>query len=787
MRAFENGRSWLVPGCLLLAALVGARPACAGPSPSGPQKVLVVLMDLGSTLAELCPYQTPCPVDPNNDAPYYQTPRHSSGEWQNLLNSYDKQFWQLASYGQTQVQFTVLDSLAPNGWWKPPHAAADYYNNGDFYADFKSFGFVEDTARGAIEAYCSFSSQICSSIGQYDRIIVMSNKKARGGVTSPGSLTVNTAYGNFLFATVSFVDESYSDSDALSVILHEFGHQLGMPTHYGNCAPSYVPAVQGPLECLGPWDVMGYDFGWPSPTGYSRLSRGWIDPQTTLSHDLLSGTPFSDLTFIRPVSQAPNGVPNLIRLSIGGLDWPEFYGYFVECRKKVAGDEGLYPSSSGVPQEGLLVTSVHEFSVHNQINPTLPMHVVRKPVYPPGGEYTAALQPGESFTDAQLGLFVRLNGYAGDDAEPLCDVEVDYLTPPRTGPILLWQNRVIPDPVHGFGSFDIGLNHPAPPGGAGGGAGQGLPVEPLWPRHANALVVRAHTTGTLPAENAKLSVSITQPALFRSSCGTFTDADAREIPLPPVDPARGATEMLGFKPSPGSLGIQMFAPADPGTGREASDAVASRLAFQFFRAGARRGKRTHFTLQANDGCEGETLFHVSPSFVPEGWKVAVSPDVIAIAPGAQADVAVTVTPPAGAQPGQNAEIGIDVLQAEDAPRPGPADQPQDPVLHQHLESVGLMQVSARVVGEPAAVNLTCAAAPAGGGVSVSGNIAPAAPNSTVMLEYTSFGAAETRFATADATGAFTDSFAPKRRHGHVQAFWPGDAAHAPAQSSRCAF
>ena len=94
---------------------MGARPAWAGPSPIGPQKVLVIPMNLGSTLAELCPYQTPCPVDPNKDAPYY--------------------------------------------CWKPPHAAADYYVNGDFYADLKSFGFVEDTARGAFEAYCSYSNQ----------------------------------------------------------------------------------------------------------------------------------------------------------------------------------------------------------------------------------------------------------------------------------------------------------------------------------------------------------------------------------------------------------------------------------------------------------------------------------------------------------------------------------------------------------------------------------------------------------------------------------------------------
>ena len=42
--------------------------------------------------------------------------------------------------------------------------------------------------------------------------------------------------------------------------------------------------------------------------------------------------------------------------------------------------------------------------------------------------------------------------------------------------------------------------------------------------------------------------------------------------------------ILGFKPRRGSLGIVMSAPADPARGRDASNAVSSRVAFQFFPA-----------------------------------------------------------------------------------------------------------------------------------------------------------------------------------------------------------
>src|SRR5262249_41386250 len=160
--------------------------------------------------------------------------------------------------------------------------------------------------------------------------------------------------------------------------------------------------------------------------------------------------------------------------------------------------------------------------VHEGTHQPSLMHVVR-PTFPPGNLNAAVLQPGDSFTDAQRGLFIRLNGYAGSGPDMLCDVEVDYMASPLSGPIVLWQNRVTPAPVSGFGSYDIGWNHPLPPGGAGGPSGRSptdpLAQAPLWPGHNNVLLVRAHSTGTLPLEDVSLDLRITQPALFASDCG----------------------------------------------------------------------------------------------------------------------------------------------------------------------------------------------------------------------------------------------------------------------------
>jgi hypothetical protein len=155
---------------LFMPVFFGARVASAF-SPSGLQKVLVIPIDLGSTLADLCPNQNLCPADLVKDAPFYKAPRHTAQDWENLLNNYGTRFWQFASYSQSQAQYNVLaNPSSQNGWWTPPHAAADYYRNGDVFVDYKTVGFVEDAARGVIDTICITQPLHCSMFGQFDRL-----------------------------------------------------------------------------------------------------------------------------------------------------------------------------------------------------------------------------------------------------------------------------------------------------------------------------------------------------------------------------------------------------------------------------------------------------------------------------------------------------------------------------------------------------------------------------------------------------------------------------------------
>jgi hypothetical protein len=175
---------------LPLLAAIGVHPVSAAPSPLGPQRVIFIPINLGTTLDELCPHGRfawgrPCPVN-SKTVSVYQKPRHTAHEWDMLLNDYGSRFWQLASYGGTQVGFTVLENPnSEDGWWTPPHPAQDYENNKNFYVDHKFWAYVEDPARGAIDTVCAqplpFYQYFCSHLGQYDRIIVMTNKKERAG------------------------------------------------------------------------------------------------------------------------------------------------------------------------------------------------------------------------------------------------------------------------------------------------------------------------------------------------------------------------------------------------------------------------------------------------------------------------------------------------------------------------------------------------------------------------------------------------------------------------------
>jgi hypothetical protein len=275
-------------------------------SPLGPQKVLVIPVEF--PVGDACP-------DKNETCPtglqaWYSAnigpPRHSPQEWEQLLNSVTSTWWQQTTYGQTSFEFTVLSNpQSADGWWPPPHSIQDYNrNNGNWYQTANnptSYALVPDVTAGVAQAICGnpLLFVVCGILPQYNRLIVLSNVHAFGdqsiGNDYPFTIPTGTSLNN-LVVSASWANEDTSDSGITS-LMHELGHQSGELSHYGDCSAYFTYTSfnsllpPGPVECITGWDIMGLSYSFSEFSGYSKVSRGWIDAGSTPSFDLIGGGP----------------------------------------------------------------------------------------------------------------------------------------------------------------------------------------------------------------------------------------------------------------------------------------------------------------------------------------------------------------------------------------------------------------------------------------------------------------------------------------------------------------
>jgi hypothetical protein len=214
-------------------------------------------------------------------------------------------------------------------------------------------------------------------LSQYSRLLVIINYHGFGAQTVAAigggvyglAIDTGTSVGR-VTVTASIANEDRVD-DGVTSMIHELGHQLGHLAHCGDCSKYLIYPVAGPAECLNiGWDIVGFSYSVAHETAHSKVSRGYIDPSSTITLDVLGG-PFSQSYTLAPLELPPGNTPNVLRLSIGDPSWPEYLGYYAECRVKVNGDEGVstLTDTLGLNREGLLVTSVHEFSTTDLIYP----------------------------------------------------------------------------------------------------------------------------------------------------------------------------------------------------------------------------------------------------------------------------------------------------------------------------------------------------------------------------------------------------------------------------------
>src|SRR5215208_3053561 len=163
-------------------------------------------------------------------------------------------------------------------------------------------GFVSDVARFAIDRAVEKGWTTAKAVKSHTRLVVFDNIHDRGGQTGGGLVAFTPKSTGALMMSATVLAESFADSDAVSVLLHELGHQLGARAHYGDCTGAYLsPLVSSDSECIGDWDIMGYDSRYPQPTAYTRIDRGWLTPAATATVPL-GPTGFPATVVLRSVS-----------------------------------------------------------------------------------------------------------------------------------------------------------------------------------------------------------------------------------------------------------------------------------------------------------------------------------------------------------------------------------------------------------------------------------------------------------------------------------------------------
>ena len=620
-------------------------------SPLGPQKVLVIPVEYPAgnacpNVSETCPTGLPAWYAAN-----IGPPRHSAAQWENLLNSVAGSWWQQTSYGQTSFQFTVLsDPQTADGWWPPPHSMQDYARNNDLWYNSStnnpsSYAVVPDVTASVVQSICSnpLLFLVCEILPSYNRLVVLQNVHAFGdqslGNDFPFTIPTGTSLGN-LVVSASWANEDTSDAGVTS-LMHELGHQAGELSHYGDCAAyfsftsfnSTLPSSGA--ECISGWDIMGLSYSFTQFSGYSRVSRGWINAGSTPSFDLISGGPFSQTFVMNPLEVAPTSTnPGVIRLSIGDFSWGTFLGYFVECREPIGGDRpSPFPSIpvNTIPDRGVLITSVHEFSVSD--NPGAPAHHVERTLLPIDQLGNATLKPGQTFSDSVLGLSIRFNGYVGGDSQiQQCSVSIanqESLPSPQQKSIRFAGSAVLNGVAQALDtasiSSDIALNQLIT---ADSKVELPIPVVAPWPRHTNRILVRVHDRSKGSVENITVAVGVQQPAVITNTCGANqTIANLGTVELDRIARGSSALAALDWKAAEDeSASLEATA-----TGPSNQIHTTSRFAFQFHHQdSAAAGIRTQFKVASDPRCMMAETYFVAPAVSLPGWGVEVSPSVLSL-------------------------------------------------------------------------------------------------------------------------------------------------------------
>ncbi len=546
----------------------------------------------------------------------------SSTDWVTLLNNEVNQFYNRATYNQTNFRFETPAGMPNNGWLDLGYANTAY----EFYK-------TSQDAINLIDASANFAN--------YDRVVVITNWTGFGG-QGGGPWWWQTAEGteaNFLeggvtvgkrLMTMCVTNEWEANGyglpfdEAASVVAHELGHELGLPTHYGSV--SWHP---GHTDRITPWGIMGLSPGYNHFIGWAKQHRSWIPAMPTPRIEVIGPPAGSDINRtirLEPLETSTAGA-QLIRIpftTVSGGD--PFSGYVLETRRQINGDEQL-------PKEGVLISLVDESP-----DTVLKLVVVHNPNHP-GDMEQAPLVIGESFSDPTRNLTIDVLSETGN----AYNVRVRYNLPAAAKP----DPQMIPWGAPPYETVDIWVDSQKNGWGTyrytdGGGnpTGNG---DDAWVDHDNRVYARVRNIGPGAAANVRVQVYQNDPPGMGDS-----GADWKYLGtiLFPAIPAGGTVEnWVKWKPKVGShTCIKAIIDDIAGELSHANNRAQENVT-HFDSSSASPFRPVGLKLSVNNPFEDEdTSVHMHVRDVPLGWTVMVEPRELRLRAGGTDSIQFMVFP-----------------------------------------------------------------------------------------------------------------------------------------------
>ena len=337
----------------------------------------------------------------------------SCQDWVDTLNAEVNPFYSAVSRGQLSFRFSTYQNGPADGWLPMARASTDGF-----------FGVGQTR-----EVMPLVDPLVDFGVTPFDRMLVITNNGSFFG-QAPGLpgyqwMPVQDGIENQIdfgagmtgarFMSVAIINEWVGGvpmERAVSNVVHELGHNLGVPVHYGGVIHDGI--ARG---LISPWSIMGFERTPPSHfLAFTKWRSGWFTNAWVETIDPPMGQSID-----RVVRLSPHSVPgsagtfHLLSLPFAAGATP-FQGYLLELRDGSNADD--------VPEQGVIIALVDETPQ------SFAKYWIEDDPDSPGNRNKAAYEVGDVFEDPQRGLRVEVLGQFNDG----WDVRVQWQLPANRRP-----------------------------------------------------------------------------------------------------------------------------------------------------------------------------------------------------------------------------------------------------------------------------------------------------------------------------------------------------------------